>query len=148
MQDVQYKKPWYLIGSRQITMNGKNYVLLQQNVRHPDFVSANNPLGQVSLVPGFTGVGGANVGQYAEENDNSGVYISNYTRWLDERLTTLARYRMSKTWSFRPNTSATGTAPWIEVEEDNKSYNFVVNYRFKRGLYAYYNVGQTLDPAK
>jgi hypothetical protein len=142
------KKPGFRIGSRQITMNGRNYVLLQQNVRNPNFVSPNNPLGLVSLVPGFTGVGGANVGQYAEENDNSGLYGANYTRWLDERLTTLVGYRVSKTWSLRPNTSATGTRGWTEVEKDNKSYNLGLNYRFKPWLYAYYNVGQTFDPAK
>src|SRR5688572_2134837 len=119
VQDGPLKKPGFRIGSRQITMNGKNYVLLQQNVRNPNFVSANNPLGQVSLLPGFTGVGGANVGQYAEENDNSGVYIANYTRWMDERLTTLIGYRMSKTWSLRPNTSANGTQPWTEIEKNN-----------------------------
>jgi outer membrane receptor for ferric coprogen and ferric-rhodotorulic acid len=148
VQNGPVKKPGFRIGTRQITMHGKNYVLLQQNVRNPNFVSANNPLGQVSLVPGFTGVGGANVGAYAEENDNSGVYLANYTRWMDDRLTTLMGYRMSKTWSIRPNTSLTGTQPWTEVEKDNKSYNLGLNYRFKPWLYGYYNVGQTFDPAK
>ncbi|MDO8539000.1 MAG: TonB-dependent receptor plug domain-containing protein [Opitutaceae bacterium] len=148
VQDGPIKKPGFRIGTRQITMNGKNYVLLQQNVRNPNFASANNPLGLVSLVPGFTGVGGANVGNYAEENDNSGVYLANYTRWLNERLTTLMGYRMSKTWSLRPNTNATGTQPWTEVEKDNHSYNLGLNYRFKPWLYGYYNIGQTFDPAK
>lgn len=148
VQDGPIKKPGFRIGSRQITMNGRNYVLLQQNVRNPNFVSANNPLGLVSLVPGFSGVGGANVGQYAEENDNSGLYIANYTSWLDERLMTLVGYRQSETWSLRPNTSASGTQPWTEVTKDNQSYNFGLNYRIKPWLYAYYNVGQTFDPAK
>jgi outer membrane receptor for ferric coprogen and ferric-rhodotorulic acid len=148
VQDGPVKKPGFRIGSRQITINGKNYVLLQQNVRNPNFISSNNPLGLVSLVPGFTGVGGANVGQYAEENDNSGFYAANYTRWLDERLTTLVGYRMSQTWTLRPNTSLTGTAPWTEVEKDNHSYNLGLNYRLRPSFYGYYNVGQTFDPAK
>lgn len=148
VQDGPVKKPGFRIGSRRITMNGKNYVLLQQNVRNPNFVSANNPLGQVSLVPGFTGVGGANAGNYAEENDNSGFYLANYTRWLDERLTTLAGYRASQTWTLRPNTSASGTQPWTETDKNNHSFNLGLNYRFKPWLYLYYNVGQTFDPAK
>ena len=148
VNDGPLKKPFFRIGSRQITVNGRNYVLLQQNVRNPNFVSANNPLGQVSLVPGFTGVGGANVGNYAEENDDSGVYVANYTKWLEDRFTTLVGYRRSETGSLRPNTSASGTQPWNETEKTNSSYNLGLSYRIKPWLYSYYNAGQTFDPAK
>lgn len=40
-------------------------------------------------MPGFTGVGGANAGHYAEDNKNYGLYGANYTRWLGDRFTTL-----------------------------------------------------------
>lgn len=148
VNDGPQKKPYFRIGTRQITVNGKNYVLLQQNPRNANFESALNPLGLVSLVPGFTGVGGANASHYAEDNKNYGLYGANYTRWFDDRLTTLLGYRVSDTFSRRANTSTTGTQGWTDVTKENKSYNLGLNYRVKSWLYAYYNVGQTFDPAK
>jgi outer membrane receptor protein involved in Fe transport len=146
--DGPQKKPYFRIGSRQITVAGKNYVLLQQNPRNPNFVSANNPLGLVSLVPGFTGVGGANAGNYAEDNKNYGLYGANYTKWFDERLTTLVGYRLSNTFSRRANTSTSGTDAYTDTTKENKSYNFGATYQLKPWLNAYGNVGQTFDPAK
>jgi outer membrane receptor for ferric coprogen and ferric-rhodotorulic acid len=148
VNDGPQKKPYFRIGTRQITVNGRNYVLLQQNPRHPDFESRTNPLGLVSLVPGFTGVGGANASHYAEDNKNWGLYGANYTRWLDDRFTTLFGYRVSSTFSRRANTVTTGTEGWTDVAKENKSYNLGLTYRLKPWLYTYYNVGQTFDPAK
>ena len=83
VNDGPQKKPYFRTGTRQITVAGKNYILLQQNPRNAAFETALNPLGQVALVPGFTGVGGANASNYAEDNKNYGLYGANYTR---ERL--------------------------------------------------------------
>ncbi len=148
VNDGPQKKPYFRIGTRQITVNGRNYVLLQQNPRNPSFETATNPLGLVSLVPGFTGVGGANASQYAEDNKNYGLYGANYTRWFDDRFTTLVGYRVSGTFSRRANTVVTGTEGWTDVNKENKSYNLGLTYRLKPWLYTYYNVGQTFDPAK
>jgi outer membrane receptor for ferric coprogen and ferric-rhodotorulic acid len=148
VNDGPQKKPYFRTGTRQITVAGKNYILLQQNPRNAAFETALNPLGQVALVPGFTGVGGANASNYAEDNKNYGLYGANYTRWLDDRLTTLFGYRVSNTFSRRANTVATGTQGWTDVTKENQSYNLGLNYRLKPWLYSYYNIGQTFDPAK
>ena len=86
-------------------------------------------------MPGFTGVGGANASNYAEDNKNYGLYGANYTRWLDDRLTTLFGYRVSNTFSRRANTVATGTQGWTDVTKENQSYNLGLNYRLKPWLY-------------
>lgn len=140
------KDPLFRSGSRQVTVNGKNYVLLQQNPRNPNFVGPLNPLGLVSLVPGFTGVGGSNTGNYANYGKDYGIYGANYTSWFDDRLTTLFGYRFSKTFGRGPNTVLTGTQPYTESSRDNRSYNAGFNYRLKSWLYAYYNIGQTYLP--
>ena len=147
VNDGPQKKPYFRIGSRQITVGGKNYVLLQQNPRNAAWETPLNPLGLVSLVPGFTGVGGANASNYAEDNKNYGLYGANYTRWFDDRFTTLFGYRLSDTFSRRANTSTSGTQGWTDVNKENKSYNFGLTYRLKPWLNAYYNVGQTFNPA-
>ena len=59
-------------------------------------MSPLNPLGLVSLVPGFRGIGGQNLGNDARYSKDYGVYASNYTRWMDDRLTTLVGYRFSQ----------------------------------------------------
>ncbi len=150
VNDGPQKKPYFRIGSRRVTVAGKNYVLLQQNPRNPNFVTSTNPLGLATLsgLPGYSGIGGANVGQYADENKNYGLYGANYTRWFDERFTTLVGYRLSSTFTRRANTSASGTEPWSDTTKDNSSFNLGLTYRLKPWLYSYYNVGQTFDPAK
>ncbi len=144
--DGPLKKPFFRPGSRQITVNGRNYVLLQQNPQNPNFVSPLNPLGLVSLVPGFTGVGGNNLGNFAQSAKDYGLYGANYTRWLDDRLTTLVGFRFSNNFTRRPNTVATGTQPWTETDVSYSSYNLGLTYRLKSWLNAYYNAGQTFLP--
>ena len=148
VNDGPQKKPYFRIGTRQVTVAGRNYVLLQQNPRNPAWETPLNPLGLVSLVPGFTGVGGANASHYAEDNKNYGLYGANYARWLDDRFTTLFGFRQSNTFSRRANTSTAGTNGWTDVNKENQSYNFGLTYRLKPWLNVYYNVGQTFDPAK
>ncbi len=140
------KKPFFRPGARQITANGRNYVLLQQNPQNPNFVSPLNPLGLVSLVPGFTGVGGNNLGNFAQSAKDYGLYGANYTRWLDDRFTTLLGYRFSNNYTRRPNTVATGTQPWTETDTSYSSYNLGLTYRLKPWLNAYYNAGRTFLP--
>ena len=140
------KKPFFRPGSRQITANGRNYVLLQQNPQNPNFVSPLNPLGLVSLVPGFTGVGGANLGNFAQSAKDYGIYGANYTRWLDDRFTTLVGFRFSNNSTRRPNTVATGTQPWTETDNSYTSYNLGLTYRLRPWLNAYYNAGKTFLP--
>ncbi len=147
VSDGPQQKPYFRIGTRQMTVNGRNYVLLQRNPRNPAFESPLNPLGLVSLVPGFTGISGANASHYAEDNKNYGLYGANYTRWFDDRFTTLFGYRISDTFSRRANTALTGTQGWTDVNKENKSYNLGLSYRIKPWLYSYYNIGQTFNPA-
>jgi outer membrane receptor protein involved in Fe transport len=144
------KKPAWRIGSREVTIGGKNYVLLQQNPRNPAWITANNPLGLATLsgVPGLSGVGGANLGNYASKQDFWGLYGANYTRWMDDRLTTLLGYRISHSTKTDPNTSSSGVAPFTETDKNNKSFSVGGNYRIKPWMYAYYNISQTFLPAK
>jgi hypothetical protein len=140
------KFPYFRIGSRQVTINGRNYVLRQQNPQNPNFVSANNPLGLATLA-GFSSVEGANL-YLANENKDYGFYAANYSEWMDERLTSLIGYRVSKTFKRNPNTSVSGTRPYFETESENPSFNLGLTYRIAPWLYSYYNVGKTFDPAK
>src|SRR5205823_13829607 len=84
----------------------------------------------------------------ADENKDYGFYGANYTRWLDDRFTTLVGYRISTTFTRRANTSQTGTRPYTETLENNPSYNVGLSYQVKPWLYAYYGVGKTFDVAK
>ncbi len=141
------KHPFFRMGSEQIAVNGRNYVLLQQNPRNPNFVSALNPLGLVSLVPGFTGVGGTNWGPDGRTHGKDyGLYGANYTRWFDDRFTTLAGFRLTETYRRTPNAALTGTSASAEYKKSSPSYNLGLNYRFKPWLYGYYNAGRTYSP--
>jgi outer membrane receptor protein involved in Fe transport len=139
------KFPYFRNGSRQVTINGRNYVLDQQNPRNDAFISALNPTGLATLA-GYN-VGGTNT-HMANESKDYGYYGANYTQWMDERLTTLFGYRVSKTFKRNPNSSLTGTSPYTESESDNPSFNLGITYRLTPWLYTYYNIGKTFDPAK
>ncbi len=140
------KKPFFKPGSRRVSYGGRNYVLEVQNPRNPAWVSPLNPLGLLTLVPGYASVGGANLGDYADLSKNSGIYLANYSRWFDDRLTTLAGFRFSKSFTRAPNTVATGTQAWTDTDRQSNSYNLGLNYRVRSWLYAYYNAGRTYSP--
>lgn len=146
VNDGPVKKPFFRVGARQIAVNGKNYVLLQQNPRNPAWVSPLNPVGLLSLSPGFSSIGGSNAGHYAWDDKDWGLYGANYTGWFDDRLTTLVGYRLSHTFNRGPNLQLTGTEPWVIASRDANSYNFGLNYRLKPWLYAYYNTGRSFLP--
>ena len=141
------KQPYFRIGSKQVTVDGRNYVLTQQTPRNPNWVTPTNPLGLITFVPGFTGIGGVNLGKYANYNKDYGLYGANYTRWFEDRFTTLFGYRLSKTFARVPNTNPTGTEGWREKSADSASSNLGITYRARAWLYAYYNIGKTYDPA-
>lgn len=144
------KKPGWRIGSRHITVDGRNYVLLQVNPRNPSYANATNPLGLASLsgLPGYAGIGGSNLGNYASKDLSWGIYGANYTSWLHGRLTTLVGYRWSHSWTRDPNTSTAGTTDYNYTVKDHPSWNAGLNYRITPSLYAYYSMGQTFLPAK
>jgi outer membrane receptor protein involved in Fe transport len=150
VQNGPTKNPGPRIGARRYSVNGRNYVLLQQNPRNPNFVTPTNPLGLATLsgIPGYSGIGGANASNYAEENKFWGMYGANYTSWFQDRFTTLVGYRISHSFSRRANTSTSGTEAYRDTPKTNKSYNFGLTYRIKPWLYSYYNIGQTFDPFK
>ena len=137
------KEPFFRMGSRRVTVNGRNYVLAQQNPRNPNWETPLNPLGLLSLVPGYASIGGTNIGNRAQLMKNWGLYGANYTRWLDDRFTTLFGYRYSKSFTRVPNTVASGTEGWTDTDRQNGSYNLGLNYRIKSWLYAYFNTGRT-----
>ena len=140
------KEPYFRVGSRQVTVDGRNYVLDQQNPRNPNWETPLNPLGLVTLVPGYASIGGANLSKQSNIAKNWGVYGANYTRWLDDRFTTLVGYRFSKSFTRTPNTVVTGTQGWTDTDRQAASYNFGVNYQFKPWLYGYFNSGRTFTP--
>ena len=140
------KKPFFRPGSRQVTVGGRNYVLSHQNPRHPNFVTPLNPLGLASLTPGLGSIAGNNLGGFAQSAKDYGLYGANYTRWFDDRFTTLFGYRFSSNFTRRPNTVASGSRAWTDTENTYSSYNFGATYRAAPWLYAYYNAGRTFLP--
>ena len=147
VNDGPQKKPYFRNGSRQITVNGRNYVLLQANPRNPAFETPLNPLGLAALVPAFAGLNnGDNFSHYADVNKDWGLYGANYTRWFDDRFTSFFGYRLSGTFSRRANNALTGTQGWTDLVNENSSFNFGLTYRIRPWLYSYYNVGQTFNP--
>ncbi len=140
------KTPYFKPGSRRVTVDGRNYVLEIQNPRNANWETPLNPMGLLTLVPGYASIGGANLGNYADTAKNSGIYAANYTRWFDDRFTTLVGLRLSNSFTRAPNTVATGTRGWNDVSRESTSYNVGLNYRVKSWLYAYYNVGRTFSP--
>ncbi|MEO7319347.1 MAG: TonB-dependent receptor, partial [Chthoniobacteraceae bacterium] len=140
------KSPYFRMGTRRISVAGRNYVLLQQNPRNPNWETPLNPLGLLTLVPGYASIGGANLGHGANMSKNWGVYGANYSRWLDDRFTTLFGYRYARSFTRAPNTSTAGTVGWVDDNRQSGSYNLGLNYRIKPWLYAYFNAGRTFTP--
>lgn len=140
------KKPFFRPGSRQITIGGRNYALSQLNPRNPNFVSPLNPLGLASLTPGLASITGTNLGDFAQSAKDYGLYGANYTRWFNDRFTTLVGYRFSSNFTRRPNTLATGKQAWTDTENTYSSYNFGATYRASSWLNVYYNAGRTFLP--
>jgi outer membrane receptor protein involved in Fe transport len=141
-------RPYFKIGTRQVTANGKDYVLTKVNPRDESFVSPYNPLGLVSMVPGFTSISGTNTAGFNNETKAYGLYGANYTSWLNERLYTLFGYRASGSSSRTPNTNIANAFDYSTTSKNNSSYNAGVSGRIRDDLYAYYNVGQTFEPAR
>jgi outer membrane receptor protein involved in Fe transport len=140
------KQPHFRTGSRRVTVDGRNYVLVQQNPRNPQWITPLNPLGLLSLVPGYASIAGANFGDDGQLSKNWGLYGANYIRWLDDRFTTLLGYRLSKTFTRLANSSLTGTQGWNDTDRQHASYSLGLTYRLRPTLYAYSNLGRTFEP--
>jgi outer membrane receptor protein involved in Fe transport len=140
------KEPHFRTGSRRVTVDGRNFVLVQQNPRNSNWVTQLNPLGLLSLVPGYASIGGSNFGDDGQLSKNWGLYGANYVRWLDDRFTTLLGYRYSKTFTRLANSSLDATQGWADTDRQHASYSLGLSYRLRPTLYAYSNLGRTFEP--
>lgn len=126
---VEY--PWFEIGTPQITFNGKNYVLQQNNLTDPALVSPTNP-------QGVTGTELYIHGRAISE----GVFAVNYTNWMEGRLTTLAGLRYVNVENRQFPSRA---IPAIEAASENLSFSIGANYGLKPWLRPYVALSDTYN---
>ena len=125
-------------GSR-ITINGKNYVQVPTNAPVASLVSPNNPLGLT----------GNSTGSWRPTHGNQkGVYLANFTTWLDGRLTTLVGARLSSVYSLLSTENNSKTQPSLnsESQETGKDFSAGANYRLLSWLRPYVQASNSFSP--
>lgn len=125
-------------GASSISFNGVNYAYVGTNDTRPALISASNPLG-------LTGYGAG--GHNSNETVIKGVYVANFTTWLDGRLTTLAGMRAG-TIRARRDDFGPVTAPSTRnvTESDAFSFNLGANYALRDWLRPYVSVSSSNLP--
>ncbi len=125
-------------GSR-ITVNGKNYVQVPTNAPVASLVSPNNPLGLT----------GNSTGAWRPTHGNQkGVYLANFTTWMDGRLTTLAGARVSAVYSLLSTENNSRTQPSLNSisQETGKDFSVGANYRLLSWLRPYIQISDSFSP--
>ena len=130
---------WY---TPRLTVDGQNYVRVPGNPRDPAWVRANNPLGLASLA-GNPGVSGQNGLGDVQKNSATGAYLTNYSSWFADRLTTILGWRQNQTRKKNPNSVATYSLPYSENNGESTSYNAGLNFRLNSIWRAYYGYSNT-----
>lgn len=131
---VQY--PFWIPSAARVTYNGVNYVRVLSNVVNPNNVSPADPGGET--------LGGDDRDQ--GKLVSRSLFGTNYTEWLDGKLTTLAGVRLEYAYD-REDTA--GDAPpsqplasrYVGALEPN--FNFGVNYRLTDWLRPYASVSSS-----
>lgn len=119
------------------------YTLASRNPRDNAWITDANPLGLASLQYPGTGISGLNHEGYTfQNNEITGIHVSNYTSLWDDLLTTLVGYRWTETKTPISAGSA-GTTP----KASNSSYNIGLDGRITDTLRWYYSVSSTYDNA-
>lgn len=87
---IEYPAP-FTPGESRFTLNGQNYVRAAQNPMDAKLINPNNPEG--TTIPG---------GSDTERNysQNKGLYLVNYSQWLDGKLDTLAGLRAERAYTY------------------------------------------------
>jgi outer membrane receptor for ferric coprogen and ferric-rhodotorulic acid len=127
------------------TQNNQYYKLQESNPRSPAYVTPNNPLGLASLYYPGTGISGGNQDGYANRVWIQGYYISNYTSWWDDRLTTLLGYRTTQVVTHYPNTASPTQAPFTNNTYNTQSYNLGLDGKITPWLRWYASTSNTFD---
>ncbi len=126
-------------GARAITDNGLTYVEVGTNEPVPSLISAENPLGLTGR-----GVNGRN------NNDTvmKGVYLANFTTWLDGRLTSLAGIRVGQVRAIRDDFGNSVARPSVRniADTDATSFNAGVNFEVREWLRPYVSFSDSLTP--
>lgn len=131
VQNGPLQYPWYEVGTRQITYNGKNYVLQVQNITDPALVGPNNPQGVTNTSLFIHGRG-----------ISSGLFAVNYTKWMDERLTTLTGVRYVDVESRQ---YASAARPAILAAAKNVSFSVGANYALNSWLRPYFALSDSYN---
>lgn len=124
------------------------YTRAPQDPRDPAWVSVNNPLGVASGVPDASihnGVSGNGKGNYADKSADRGIYLTNFTSWYDDFVTTLIGYRRTTDWSNSVNTSYQQNYPYFYKSSTNNSWNLGVTVRVLPWLHFYYGASATYN---
>jgi outer membrane receptor protein involved in Fe transport len=123
--------PFFQTNSNRVILNGANYVRTMSNPVQAQLISPANPQG-VTL--------GGDTHQTSKMLDK-GVFGTNYTDWMDGRLTTLVGFRLQNS-SYNEITAA-GTN--VLVQGTRFNYNLGANYRLTHLLRPYFSVSSSFD---
>lgn len=140
--------PYVRTGAKTVYINGQYYTYDRANPRSPAYVTALNPLGLAGLAPQYASANITTVDTTPYENSltQRGYYISNFTGWWDNKVTSLLSWRNSSSFLRTPNSSRTGTVGFFEQRTDNSSYTGGVSYSIRPGLNLYYNYAHSYLP--
>jgi hypothetical protein len=107
-----------------------------------------NPLGLAGLAPQYAAANITTVDTTPYENSltQRGYYLTNFTGWWEDRLTSLLSWRENRSFLRTANTSRTATSGYFERTTKNGSYSGGLSYTIRRGLNAYYNFGHSYLP--
>lgn len=147
VQNGPVKQPYFKMGTEHVVINGTHYALGQQNPRSAEWISPLNPLGLASLA-GMTGISGDNTTIHDKDSSTSyGYYITNFSSWFNDRVTTLAGWRTTTAKSIAPNVSPEGTEAYTRTRKNNSSYGVGISYAVRQGLNLFYNYARSFEAA-
>jgi len=122
-----------------ITIAGKNYVQVPTNAPVAGLVSPSNPLGLT----------GNSTGSWRPTHGNQkGVYLANFTNWLDGRLTTLVGARLSSVYTLLSTENNSRTQPSLNSisQETGKDFSAGANFRLLSWLRPYVQFSDSFSP--
>ena len=122
--------PFFQPFAGRITIAGVNYVRQLSNEISPALISPGNPLGDTNSLQ-----------SEVSKLFNKGVYLVNYTDWMDGKLTTLTGFRWADAFVDSENSSGNQF-----VQGNNLNIDVGVNYALLKWLRAYVDVSTAYEP--
>jgi outer membrane receptor protein involved in Fe transport len=117
-----------------VTVNGLTYVRLPRIYADPARATPRNPQGLIPNNPTATNPNGFAGNHSHADTHSAAVFLSNFTTWFDQRATTLAGVRFSRSTALNSGPNATAyRPPWDHSLSGNLSFS----YRLRGGLRAY-----------